>query len=119
MTPPTRLDDCPGQPEVPTPNNHGIAVKKTEKRRSGQNKTGVPCGNAPTLSSYHIPRSMSIIRCGIVLDSPLYTIHPEVICVIFRLAKTLPAWYPDGTKKVTPNMVMTPVGWTFPIFRFT
>ena len=82
-------------------------------------KRTLPHGNAPTLSSYHRIIFKSTLWWLKTADSAFYTIFMEVICVISRLAKTLSAWYPDVTKKVIPNMVMTPAGWTFPIFRFT
>ena len=33
--------------------------------------------------------------------------------MISPLAKRLAAWYSDVTKKVIPNTVITPAGWTF------
>ena len=46
-------------------------------------------------------------------DSAFYTIVTEVICMMSPLAKRLAAWYSDVTKKVIPNTVITPAGWTF------
>ena len=58
--PPIRLVDCLAGSEAP--------MWRT------QTKKGVPRGNAPTLSSYHIQSSMSIIRHRKGMDSPFYTI---------------------------------------------
>ena len=63
----------------------------TVPRRTGTKK-GAPRGNAPTLSSYHIQSSMSIIRRRKGMDSPFYTIYPEVICGKSRLANGLVLW---------------------------
>ena len=59
------------------------------------------------------PKTQVNIFTSEINDSAFYTIFTEVICVISRLEKPLAAWYSDVTKKVIPNTVLTPAGWTF------